>query len=137
MPKKAKSFKDSRTPEQKALDSYLKSDKRSKLETSKILHSYIDSDSTEQSYYQRICKLATGEAYVITDQERKAIKHFLNIEANPHTYGKTFYQLDGIERKLNQLERFLNSGYINKAEANKRIKELKQLIPIADSQYFT
>ncbi len=129
MPKSAKGYTEERLPEIVALDTYLKDSKsRSLKETVNILYtSYLSPEQTEASYYQRIQKLCSGEYKTATKEERAAVRRFLHIESNPHLYGSVIHKLGDIPRKIGQLERYLQSGYQNKTESAKRIKELKAL----------
>ena len=128
MAKETKGYSDDRQPEIIALDNYLKDSKnRSVKETARILQEYINSDSSENSYYQRIIKLRSGEYKTITDQERQAIQRFLHVERDPHSYGMLFNDMGDISRKAAQLTRVVQGKRITNQDARNRIKEFKLL----------
>ena len=128
MDKKAKGYKEDRQPEIIALDEYLRDSNNSLKQTVNVLYNlYLSPEQTENGFYQRIQKLCSGEYKTATNEERQAIKRFLHVESNKHLYGSTIHHLGDISRKLSQLNTYLQSGYINKTESTKRIKELRQL----------
>ena len=131
---KAKGYTDQRPAEIIALDNYLKGDKRTKKEAIELLSLYTKPTAKPQSYYVRVNSMAQGSDHKPTPTEISAIRQFLHCENNPHIYGQTIYDIGDIERKLNQLDRYLQSGYIDRVKAKQLIKDLKSLTTLQDPQ---
>lgn len=127
---KAKGYKDSRQPAIIELDNYLKEDDSlSTKELCRILNEYynVGNGYTSNVWYQRILKLRSGEYKEATEKECQAIQRLIHVERNKHLYGSILHSLGQVERKTAQIEKYLNSGYQNRTETAKRIKELKTL----------
>lgn len=126
----AKGYADKRQPEIIALDNYLK--ESGSLPITKVCeilrdHYNVGKGYTSNVWYQRILKLRSGEYKEATKEECQAIARLIHVERNRHLYGSILHNLGEIERKTGQIEKYLNSGYQNRTETAKRIKELKTL----------
>lgn len=130
---KGMGYVETRQQEIVALDDYLKKGTGLSLKkVTELLKRYgAGAEYTDNVFYQRLQKLKTGEFKEATTDECQAITRFLHVENNPHIYGIIIHNLGDIERKTNQIERALKSGYYNQNETAKLIKTLKTLIPLS------
>ena len=135
--KEGNGYQDNRQPEIKALDSYLKESGSLPItQVCKILKDFynVGNEYTANVWYQRILKLRSGEYKEATQKELEAIARLIHVERNKHLYGSIIHNLGQIERKTAQIEKYLQSGYQNRTETAKRIKELKTLNSLSITQ---
>lgn len=129
-PPKVNGYQDERHPVIIAMDNYLKQSDSIQVKTlCNYLKNYysVGNEYSDNVWYQRILKLRTGEYKQASPEEIAAIQRLLHVEHNKHLYGAIIHNLGQIERKTAQIEKYLQSGFYNKTEARKRIKELKTL----------
>jgi len=112
---------------------YIRKADKSLSQSTSELFEYIQPDRTESAFYQRIQKMLQDEIKNPTDEELQAIERWLHVERNAHIYGRLFFNLKNYDKKVEQLNRYLQSGYIDKTQANKIIKALRTLNPLSDS----
>lgn len=87
----------------------------------------VETEDNRAPYIQRIYKLFNAEYSNLTDKEEKAIKAFIRTEENPHVLGSALMIAEPVGKKLNELQKAINSGYIDKVKLTKIIKSLKSL----------
>lgn len=128
---KEKGFQESH-PKIKELREYLRTSELSARKCSdQLYHHYLKSDKTEYNFYQRMNALLNDRLNDPTPEELSAIKRWMHVNENPHQYGRALHSIPTLKRKIDQLSKYLDSSYVNRTEAKKIIRSLRQLEPIA------
>lgn len=129
--KKKKGFTDIH-PTLVKLREYIRHQEIPLRQVSDDLHQYyLTTDKTPDNLYQRIHKLMSADLKEPTPEEVKAVTRWIHVNENSHLYGAILHSIPTLRRKINQLERYLDSSYVNKIEAKKIIRALRQLEPLS------
>lgn len=88
---------------------------------------YMQSEVTKDYFYNRINKIVNGSKEVLRDEEKKAFIRYSHVLNNIHSYGNALHSLTNLDKKLQVLQGYINTGYGNKQTSDKIFKELKQL----------
>lgn len=93
------------------------------------LWEYLDSSITKESFYQRHYALLKREYKSIKPEERKAYLAWIQVQDSPHKLGGLAYKLSsgGVDRKVDQMRKWLSSGIFNPTKARRMTGEIKEL----------
>lgn len=88
---------------------------------------YIELDITKDYFYNRINKILNGSKEELREEEKKAFIRYCHVLNNTHQYGNVINSISNLDKKLQILQSYINTGYGNKQTSDKIFNELKQL----------